>query len=210
MTKSELVNAIRLGLDDLGITFYSTTDISDSISDGYALVTALAKTVESVTTLSYSTISPYYDFPSLVPDFFALVALYDNSYKRYLEYCPRPVLFAQTQRYELWNGHPTLFTVIDYRRTLILPSLTASAGAFKIFYRSFGPALSDGTILRIPKEAEQSVLYYAIADLLEQAQEFIKAQEQWALFYNSLSQGQSSMMNRSMPALITSFKGTKL
>jgi hypothetical protein len=81
----------------------------------------------------------------------------------------------------------------------------------KIFYRAFDDNIIDDLHpYRIPPQGEDCLEYYATADLLEQAQEWTKAQMYWDRFYQQLITEKIAIRDRPMTALIHSLAGVSL
>jgi len=218
MTRAEVKARVRSNLDDAGITFYTATDIEDSLQDAYYWTSIFANTVEKTVDISFENSAAYYNLLSIIPDLFAVTGVYDIARKKFLSYCPRLELISITDKYEVWPGIPQFFFIHSQTFMYIGPqpanvvSLVQTTNKdLKIFYRGFDlNVIDDLHTYRIPVQGEDCLEYYATADLLEQAQEWSKAQEYWDKFYGQLITQKIAIRDRPMPALINALAGVKL
>lgn len=218
MTRAEVKTRVRANLDDNAVTFFTATDIEDSLSDAYYWASIFANTVEKTKNISFQKDCPYYNLQTIIPDHFAVTGVYDFARDKFLSYKSRLELIGLRANYEVWPGPPEYFFIHSQNYLFIGPQPLniASAGQsgnidFKIFYRAFDDEVtSDNGQYRLPLQGEDCIEFYATADLLEQAQEWTKAQFYWDKFHSQLITSKIAIRDRPMPALINAMAGVTL
>jgi len=218
MTRGEVKTRVRSNLDDLGITFYTVTDIEDSIADAYYWSSIFANSIEKDANISFQKDCPYYNIQQIIPDLFAVTSVYDLARNRFLVFKSRQELIQLRLTYETWPGPPEYFFIHSQNYLYIGPqplnissTIQTAKADLKLFYRAFDDKVTDDTkSYRIPPQGEDCIEFYATADLLEQAQEWSKAQLYWDKFYKQLAVSKIAIRDRPMPALINGFAGVKL
>jgi hypothetical protein len=219
MTRGEVKARVRANLDDNAVTFYTATDIDDSLADAYYWSSIFANSIEKTKNISFQQSCPYYNLQLIIPDHFAVTGVYDLARSRFLPYKSRQELTSLNHLYETWAGPPEYFFVHSQNYLFIGPqplnvaSLVQTGEAnLKIFYRAFDDNISDDFHhqYRIPVQADDCIEFYATADLLEQAQEWSKAQFYWDKFHQQLIVGKIAIRDRPMPALLNGFAGIRL
>lgn len=218
MTRGDLKTRVRINLEDAGITFYTATDIEDSLQDAYYWTSVFANTIEKSVDISFQTSCAYYNLSSIISDLFALTGIFDIARNRFLCYKSRLDLILIRHDYEKWSGPPEYFFVHDQNYTFIGPqppnivsAVQTSDRDLKIFYRAYDDHVtSDAHSYRIPIQGEDCLEFYAVADLLEQAQEWTKAQVFWDKFYEQLGREKIAIRDRPMPALLNALAGVRI
>ena len=215
MTHAEVSARVRSNLDDAGITFYKPVDINDSLTDAYYWASIFANTIEKSANIPFQPRCPYYNLLVAIPDLFAVTGVYDLSRDKFLTYANRLDLSLLRSDYECWNGPPEYFFVHSQNYIYIGPQPIESSAPFtpetglKIFYRAYDDTVAPISY-RLPPQGEDCLEFYATADLLEQAQEWSKAQEFWNKFHSQLVAEKIAIRDRPMPALINTMAGVKL
>jgi len=219
MTRSEVKTRVRANLDDLAVTFFTATDIEDSLFDAYYWASVFANTIEKTKNISFQKDCPYYHLQTIIPDHFAVTGVYDVIRERFLRYKSRIELVFLRSNYEVWPGPPEYFFIHSQNYLFIgpqqinVPSVAQSSQVdLKIFYRAFDDVAtaSDNGVFRIPIQGEDCIEFYATADLLEQAQEWTKAQFYWDKFHSQLITSKIAIRDRPMPALVNAMAGVTL
>lgn len=184
VARTSVEATVRLNLNDAGV-FYTPEDLTDSIQDCYEEVTAFSGCIIKATTVQFQTGKVYYDFVSLIPDYLAVVAIFNSQTKRWMY----PVSLRQLREirydWELAIGNPFAFWPVNFRYIAVYPRANNSNGKFFVFYRAIG--LSTDPLLNIPDEHQQVLEDYVTADLLEQAEEFSKASRYFSSYMSGLS-----------------------
>lgn len=183
-TRIQVANKVRENLNDSGVTFYSLADINDSLQDAYADIAVVTGCIQKSADLTQTDATTYYDMPSLISDFFAVVAAYNNTTKRWIDFDNLRGYDNVRIDWELWTGSQPMFgTVSNYRYIGFLPRMESASGTIAIFYRATAPVLSsDSDTFLIHLDEEKLLEWYATADLFDQAQEFIKAERFWGKY----------------------------
>jgi hypothetical protein len=219
VTRADVKTRVRANLDDNAVTFFTSIDIDDSLTDAYYWSSAFANTIEKTANISFQQDCPYYNLQLIIPDHFAVTGVYDLKRHRFLTYRSRQELTHIHNSYEIWHGPPEYFFIHSQNQLFIAPqplnisSLTQTAEQdLKIFYRAFDDNVIDDFhhSYRLPIQGEDCLEFYATADLLEQAQEWSKAQFYWDKFYAQLITSKIAIRDRPMPALLNAMAGIKL
>jgi hypothetical protein len=218
MTRGEVKFRVRANLDDNAVTFYTSIDIEDSIADAYYWSSIFANTIEKTKNISFQKNCPYYNLSVIIPDHFAVTGVYDLARNHFLSYRSRQDLINLNHSYEIWAGPPQHFFVHSQNYLFIGPqqinitSVGQSGNAdLKIFYRGFDDnVIDDHHSYRLPIQGEDCIEFYATADLLEQAQEWSKAQVFWDKFHSQLITEKIAIRDRPMPALVNGMAGVRL
>lgn len=157
--------------------YYSTTDIVNSMQDGYDEVCALTGVILKSVVIPYIAKQTYYDLITLIPDFVGVFAIFNHSIKRWM-------LPSSTRKFNLdrpdWEtayGVPYYFSVISHRYMAIYKKPSVSdAGNMDIFYIARANQLTaDSSVIQIPDEHLTALSEYIETDLWEQNQEWTKA-----------------------------------
>lgn len=206
MTQGQLTTRVLTNLDDLGASFYSPADTTDSLQDGYDLTAALSECIESNAVVNFVGGLVYYDFSNLIPNYLRIYGIYNNDTNRWMEPIDTIELYKLRDNYELANGTPWWFQPIDAKYTLIFPVPTASTGSMTVLYKAKAPTFASPDIPSIPSVNHNVLEFYSTADLLEQAEEFVKALKYWNMYNKTLADVQKLMRNRSYPNSIYYYK----
>jgi hypothetical protein len=157
--------------------YYSGDDLNNSIQDGLDEVVAFSGCVYNSATIPFVANLTYYDMVTLLPDFIGLVAIFNNQIKRWMTPVTIKKLDGFRIDWEIVGGTPWYFCMMNYRFMAIYQKpLSGNYGLAYVFYVAAAPnPLTDTTILPIPDDHMQALENYCITDLLEQQQEFTKA-----------------------------------
>ena len=196
MTRDDIAARVRFNLDDSVISFYSADDINDSIQDAYHEVIAIARTIESATTINLTANLSYYNLSTLISDYLHVVGLYNTQTKKWLDYLPLKLLQELDARWETKIGEPQYFTVLDDSYIAIYPKVSATSGTLAVLYKAMANTLSAATTPTIPDYHQIILEQYSTMDLLEQAEEFVKAQEWMREYFTQGMELQHQMNNR--------------
>lgn len=186
MTRDDIAARVRFNLDDNGIKFYSADDLNDSIQDAYNEAAVLGRTIEKTATVSFVDNLTYYDLSDLISDYYHVIGIYNNNTKLWLDYIPFKVLQETDHRWEVRNGQPKFFTVIDDSYIAISPRLADATGTMLIMYKAQAATLSGATTPIIQTENQKSLEQYSTGDMLEQKEEFQKAERWMGEYYEEM------------------------
>lgn len=202
MLVSTLQNDVRADLNDQGVTFYTDTDILDSLQDGCDQLVLRSGLIETHIDISFQANEGYYDLSTLIPNFYAVTQIYHNVTKRWLVPLTTSDYDGIRDDWELWTGTSEYFTPIDPKRIVVVPRPPTSNGTMKVYYKAKAPTLTPATDLPFPADISTVPEHYATADLLEQAREYSKASIVWREANSGLGDATKRTQARAMPALI--------
>lgn len=188
MTRDEIVARASQNLNDFGY-FYKADDFNDSIQDAYDEVVSLTGCYPKATTVAVTANKSYYDLPTLITDFVALRGIYNHRIKRWL--IPKSMRWLDAQRddWEITNGEPEYFVPINFKYVAIYPRPTSTSGNFWVFYYAAADTLIGSSTPNLPSvSGDESLENYITADLFEQAEEWLKAQEYYGEYLKSLGE----------------------
>jgi hypothetical protein len=174
MTRDEL--RARLQLTMANNVYYTQDDFNNSIQDAVDEVVVSTGCLPKAVRLSFINNLTYYDFMTLIPDFYALTAIFNIVTKRWMN--PNSLRRFDEDRpdWEVCAGTPDDFAVVNHRYTAIYkkPNTTGYGDMF-VFYKATAPTLVGSSVLPMADVFTDSPQDYAIADLWEQQQEWTKA-----------------------------------
>ncbi len=176
-TFAEIKAAVRANLDDSGVTFYSEADLIESMEDAYAEVLFQTRCLIKSVTLDFIA-GCYYDFKLLgVEDFMCVIAIFNNNTNRWLtdDVTVRDLDSYRTD-WEICEAQPTLWCPLNIELNVIWPYLSTPTGNFTLYYAAKAPDITDDTVTpSIASDAQCLLEYYVTGDMLEQAEEYVKA-----------------------------------
>lgn len=202
-TRGQIKTNIRVNLDDNAVTFYTDTDLNDSIQDAYDDICSLSQCIVKNTTLTWIANLSYINFITdySITDYLATTAIFNNLTNRWLRDDLNLRDLDRLRRdWENWTGTPQFWAPSDVNHIVIAPKYTTSSGTFKLVYWASAPTLtSDNDTLLTASDVQDMFEHYCTADLLEQAQEYTKANEYWTKYYESLAEysERTKKMNKS-------------
>ncbi len=211
-TRGQLKTTIRINLNDSGVTFWSESDLNDSLQDAYDDIVCLSQCVVKSVTLNWLGNLSYYNFRDDygITDYLATVAIFNNATNLWLRDDLNLRDLDRLRRdWECWVGTPQFWVTSDPLHIAIAPKYNTLAvlGAFnpfafsdaffigssslvqtfKLVYWAQAPVLlNDSSTFLTASDVQNLFEFYTTADMLEQAQEFTKASEYWDKYYNSL------------------------
>ena len=200
MTRAEIRNEIRINLDELGITFYTDQNINDSIQDAYDHVAVTTGCIEKRATIDIISNLSYYKMTDYIPDWYSAFAGYNEQTKRWLDPVPYDIFDEQRENWELANQSPFSFCPLTHEYLVVFPRLNSNfTNGLTFFYSATADILSDNTTPQIPDQFIHTLEYWATADLLEDAEEFGKAQDIMTDFQDLNTRLRKWVNQRSIP-----------
>lgn len=188
MTFGEIKDNVRGNLNDAGVTFYSADDMSESLQDGYDDVAFQTHCILKKVSKNFST-SPYVDMTELIEDFMMVMAIFNNNTNRWLfdNFTVRDFDKIRND-WEIWSGTPIFWAFHNFEIVVILPYYsTIPSAQMDIYYAAQAPTIQADTESPLIATDFQDLLeHYVTADLLEQAEEYTKANEYWQLYVDRL------------------------
>lgn len=210
MLQSEVASRVKSNLNDAGATFFTVENIDQAIQDGYdTSVNLLLPLVGSKSVTLVSNLV-YYDLYNTIQDYLHVLAVYNNTTDNWLDFKTIKWLESQRETWELTEGQPEVFTVLDYRYVALWPTLTAATGTLDIFFKKRGKQLISTDSIDILDIEPDLVEWFATMDGLEQVEEFEKAIIYFRQFVESIRVGQNLIAGRSRKDLVSQYlmKGT--
>jgi hypothetical protein len=179
-------------------TYYSGDDLNNSIQDGLDEVASLAGCVFASGTLTFTANTTYYDLVSLFPNYVGLIAIFNNTIKRWMTPVSIKKLDGFRIDWEVVGGTPWYFCPMNWRYFAIYQKpLVGNYGEAYVFYYAAAPnPLTDTTVIPIPDDHVQVLENYCLTDLLEQQQEFTKASAMFKAYVARLEQFRLLMKNK--------------
>lgn len=199
---------VQAHLDDQSAGFFTPTDITDSLQDGYNYVTCLTECIEKIATVDFVAGLCYYNFPNLIPDFGRVFGIFNNDTNRWMEPIGNIELYKLRDDYELTNGEPYWFQPISYQYVMIYPAPAAVTSGQKmtVMYKATAPTISGDLVPNIPSQHQTALEYYSTKDLLTQCEEFYKALKWNELLGSEVEHVRKYMRERTSPNTIYYFK----
>jgi hypothetical protein len=188
MTFQELQDIVRSNLNDEGVTFWSETDLIESMEDAYADVAFLSKCIVRKVSIPFEA-TPYYDFALLgVQDFLCVTAIFNENTNRWIHDDLSYRDFDKVRDdWELWTGTPQYWAPVNFELNCIVPYMPEPVGNMTLYYASKAPNNFDPTDTPLLATDVQKLLeYYCTGDMLEQAEEYVKANMYFEQYFNLL------------------------
>lgn len=217
-TRGQIKADIQDNLSDLSINFYSDTDLNDSIQDAYDDIAVLTQCIQKQVTLNWLSNLSYYNFQLRyqLSDYLGTIAIFNNVSNLWLRDDLSLKDFDRIRRdWETWIGTPIFWAPSDPNNIAICPKFLASnvtygafdvgsfdsnsyfvnnsaqnsLGSFILYYWAIAPTLAtDNDVLLIASDQSTTMTQYVTADLLEQCQEFNKAQSYWGPYFKGVAE----------------------
>ena len=186
--QNEIVAKVSANLNDFGY-FYKAEDFSDSLQDAYDEVISITGCYPKATTIAATANKTYYNLPALITDFVALRGIYNHRIKRWL--IPKSMRWLDAQRddWEIQSGEPEYFVPVNYKYVAIYPRVSVTSGNFWVFYYAAADTLTASGTPNLPSiSGDEAIEAYVTADLFEQAEEWVKAQEYYSEYLRALGE----------------------
>ena len=196
MLQSEVASRVRRNLADAGATFFTSNNIDEAIQDGYDTSITLLLPLIGSQQVNFTSNLNYYDFYNSIINYLHVVAIRNNNTSRWLDFRTTNWLEQQRSDWELTEGQPEVFTVLDYKYVLLWPTLSSATGNMTVYYRKKGIQLVSSDLIDILDMEPDLVEWYATMDGLEQIEEFEKSQIYLDNFDKSIRVGQKLVHGR--------------
>lgn len=174
-TRDQIASKILENLENVGASFFTSTDVNNSIQDAYDDITCYCGQIEKSALVSLQANLSYYDLSTLISDYLAVTAIYNYTTSKWLENIGRPELDLKRWDWELWEGNLQWFFPLDVKYIGVCPRVNATTGTMEVFYRAKANTLSASSVPFILKDYSKLIEFYATGDLLESIKEFVKA-----------------------------------
>lgn len=206
-TFQQIEDNVRQNLDDSGVTYFSVADVRNSLQDIYDEICTLTQCVVKKVNLPFITNKNYYNFRELVPDFMAVTAIF--SYLTNLWLIDDKTLkdFDRSRPdWENWTGSPIWWAPCnDSKHTALVPKLVEGTNTFDLYYWAQAPTVKSTESPLLPFDFHNLVEVGVTADLLEQAEEYSKAQSYLSDYWGYDESGEPSF-NRGIFSLAERIK----
>ncbi len=177
--------------------YYQEQDVNDSLQDGVSEVCAFSGCIYKTAALPFTAHTTYYDMLTLLPDYIGVVALWNDTIRRWMFPTSIKKLNQQRIDWDVAYGTPYYFVPINHRYVAIwLKPSVPNYGRMFVFYRAAAPTLTDQEPIPIPDEHITALELYSITDLWEQAQEWGKAAESMKDYLDNLNNLRVLMRNK--------------
>ena len=198
---TRLDTAAKLANQFNNSVYYDTDSINASLQDGVDEVCAISGCIWKSASLPFTLGTTYYDLLTLLPDYIGIVAMWNNTIKRWMFPTSLRKLNQQREDWDSAYGTPYYFCPITHRYVAIwLKPSVANYGQMFVYYRAAAPVLTDTTPIPIPDEHITALELYSITDLWEQAQEWGKAADSAQDYLKNLEALRVLMRNQRNPA----------
>lgn len=214
MTRGQIKTNIRINLADAGVVNYDEATLNDSLQDAYDDIAVLTQYNVKEVTLNWVSNLSYYNFPLLgVDDYLMPIAIFNNITNRYLRDDLNLRDFDRIRRdWENWQGTPQFWAPSDpysiavaakyvgtgtsgafaphaFSNAFFIGTSFGSLGSFLLIYSAIAPQfVNDDSVPEIATDVQNLFEFYSTADLLEQFEEFSKADEYWGRYWDSIDE----------------------
>ena len=188
--RAQVRNAVLKNLDSEGLRHFKAENVNDAIQDGYHEVAALVLPFDSMAEVNVLGKTPYYDFYSLINNYIGTFAIYGSAIDNWLDFDSVKGFDQTSDRWECETGNPRNFAVINFRYIAINPVPVSDEGKITVYYHTLPSDLDDSVNLEFEEIEPDTLENYATADLLEQSEEFGKAQRYREDYMKAITRGQ--------------------
>ncbi len=212
-TRAQIKATVRENLDDAGVSFYSESDLNESIQDAYDDIVCISQCICKSVDVAWIGGLSYYNFITDcgITDYLCTIAIFNYATNRWLRDDLNLRDLDRIRRdWENWIGTPQFWVTSDPLHIAVAPKYPqgdlpigafnplafsdafyigdlAPLGTFKLLYWATAPVLaSDLSIFLTASDVQNMFEFYCTADMLEAAEEYTKAQEYWEKYYSSL------------------------
>lgn len=202
-TFTQIITNVRRNLNDLGVESYAGIDLTDSVQDAYDDIVVLTQCIIKKTTLNWTADLSYYDLKSLVTDYLATVAIYNNVNSKWLEddlNVKNLELLSDT--WETKKGTPTNWAALNHQYTAIYPKYSETSGTFDLWYWATAPTLVCADTPLIATDFQKLLEHYSTGDLLEQFEEYVSASNFWKPYVENIELYRQRVKNLSKNDLL--------
>jgi hypothetical protein len=197
---SLLRSNVRANLQDFSIGFFDDETINQLINDGYQEVASRCRCIIKSAQLQQIARNPYYDFIKLgVSDYLGVIGIFNQDTQFWLRDDISIRDYDRLRRnWEIWTGQPQFWTPHSLQYVAIAPNLTITTyrNLFTVWYWAQAPQLINDTDVPLIATDKQTMLeFYATAECLEDAKEFNKATDYWAMYEEDIPEYKTRCIN---------------
>src|SRR6266850_4531176 len=201
MLFSAIKTNIGINLNDASNVSYSASDLSDSVQDAYDDIISQTQCIVKKVTLTWTANLNYYDMITLVSDYLACVAIYNNINNKWL-FDDMTLIDLDKIRddWELAIGTPENWIALNFRYLTVFPKYKTVPGApavntFDLYYWAIAPVAIDTNTPLITGDFQHLLEKFSTADLLEQFEEFSKASNFWEIYMTEIEDYKDRVKN---------------
>ena len=189
MLFSAIKSNVRDNLNDAAVINYSSTDVDESTQDAYDDIISQTQCIIKKVTLNWTGDLSYYDLITLVSDYLACVAIFNNVNNRWL-YDDKTLTHFDLIRddWEIAHGTPESWAALNHKYIAIFPKYAVTSGTFDLYYWAIAPTVVDANTPLIATDFQHLLEKFTTADLLEQFEEYTKAANFWETYITEIEQ----------------------
>ena len=200
MTKEQILDMARSELEDIGVSYFSKEDLSDSFDEGYKQVCVYTGVLERMTVFNIENETSYYNFYEDIPNYFRTFAIYSNVVKEWLSHKSTEYFRKLRYDWELSRGNSRMYSVIDFQYVAFFPIPTlAASGTLDVFYKAVPDSISLDSTPEMPEQHQLVLVSYIVMDLLSQPEEYTKANLYGKQYFDRLFALRKYVNARSFP-----------
>lgn len=193
MTIGKIKELTRSNLFDAGVTFWAAEDLDDSVQDGYDDVAFQTQCiVKRLNGFPWLDKVGYINFKTRynVNNYMGTTAIFNNNTNMWLRDDVVVRHFDQLRRdWEVWCGQPQFWAPVSNEYIVVVPRMPQATGSFDLIYWEAAPVILDDTHVPLIATDMQGLLeLYSTADMLEQAQEYVKASKWWDQYQSGITE----------------------
>jgi len=214
VTRASIRANIQIYMGDIGASFWDASAINESIQDAYTELAGTLQIIRKNAVVTFPANRNYLSPASLLADntYLNTLAIFDIARNVFLSdnlVWPRDFQKFRPD-WELALLTPECWCPVDTTQIVIFGRLPAAA-TYRLYYAATAPILaSDATVLLLPDSAELALEEYIQCDLLEQAEEFTKAQGHYNRYLSELQQLQDLSNNLASGDFMAYIQGVNL
>jgi hypothetical protein len=205
-TFTQLKASARRNIDDIGVKHYTAGDIDTAAQEGYEDIAALTQCIIQRFQIPWIPNLSYYDFRSLgVTDLLMPIAIYNELTKTWLRDDRSLRHFdMMRQDWELAKGTPEYWCPVNFKYTAIFPKYNSNdaINTFFLYYATTAPTIVDAETPLIATDFQNLIIHYITGTMLEDDEEFVKAEPFWQLYYAGIEKYTERVKNISRADLL--------
>lgn len=189
-TRAQLRAILKVNLAESGITNgqFNDDEINDSIQDAYNEIVKSTYCIIKTTNVNFVNNCTYYDFVALgVTDYMGCIAIFNNNTNWWLRDDIQLRDYQRLRRdWETWNGQSQFWAGHSLKYVALAPKLLTAVGYMVLTYWAFAPILTDSDTPLVASDMQSLFEYYCMGDLLDGADEPMKAADWWKQYKTNI------------------------
>jgi hypothetical protein len=194
--KAELRERVGRNLGDPRHSRFPTQKVNSKLVEGYTIASLLTGAIQKSVALPFPSDTPYINLRELVPDYFAVIGLYNLKTNSWIPAVSQKQLDNLRWDWERWTGDPVSgFFIVDFSRICIVPYQPVATGMFVLWYWAY-PTVFDESMEPILPVSHQHILAdYATGELQDEQKEWIKSEVYLSSFYSVIPEVEKQVNN---------------